>query len=126
MQEQADAEWERYLVSVRLTCITGLKKTVPIPRNDFHILELDELYWFIGKKSNNKTQENTYVMTMVSRSPRQIVGFVACRIKSYNLTRQATNRRSEFKKLLIAVRKQNIIAQTAISAILISFIQAGI
>ena len=50
--------------------------------NDFHILELDELYWFIGKKSNNKTQENTYVMTMVSRSPRQIVGFDAAGDKS--------------------------------------------
>lgn len=70
------------MVSVRLTCITGLKKTVPIPRNDFHILELDELYWFIGKKSNNKTQENTYVMTMVSRSPRQIVRFDAAGDKS--------------------------------------------
>lgn len=59
-----------------------IKKTVPIPRNDFHILELDELYWFIGKKSNNKTQENTYVMTMVSRSLRQIVGFDAAGDKS--------------------------------------------
>ena len=39
------------------------------------ILELDELYWFIGKKAKTETRENTYVMTMVSRSPRQIVGY---------------------------------------------------
>ena len=39
------------------------------------ILELDELYWFVGKKPRTETRENTYVMTMVSRNPRQIVGF---------------------------------------------------
>jgi IS1 family transposase len=36
---------------------------------------LDELYWFIGRKGNGKTRENVYLMTMVSREPRQIVGF---------------------------------------------------
>ena len=38
-------------------------------------LELDELYWFVGKKPRTETRENTYVITMVSRNPRQIVGF---------------------------------------------------
>ncbi|MGN0650266.1 MAG: hypothetical protein ACI4KM_07505 [Oscillospiraceae bacterium] len=38
-------------------------------------MELDELYWFVGEKSKTETKENTYVMTMVSRLPRQIVGF---------------------------------------------------
>ena len=38
-------------------------------------MELDELYWFVGKKPRTKTRENTYIMTMVSRLPRQIVGF---------------------------------------------------
>ena len=38
-------------------------------------LELDELYWFIERKPRTETRENTYVMTMVSREPRQIVGF---------------------------------------------------
>ena len=37
--------------------------------------ELDELYWFIGKKSNSKTHENVYLITMISRNPRLIVGF---------------------------------------------------
>ena len=53
---------------------TGLKKTIQ-NKSDFHILELDELYWFIGKKSKTETRENVYVMTAVSREPRQIAGF---------------------------------------------------
>jgi len=39
------------------------------------IVELDELYWFIGHKPRSKTRENVYIMTAVSRNPRQIVGF---------------------------------------------------
>ena len=39
------------------------------------VFELDELYWFIKKKGTSKTRENTYLMTMVSREPRQIAGF---------------------------------------------------
>ena len=42
-------------------------------------LELDELYWYIEKKPRTETRENVYLMAMVSRNPRQIVGFdVAC------------------------------------------------
>jgi IS1 family transposase len=36
---------------------------------------MDEVYWFINKKAQSKTRENTYIMTMISREPRQIVGF---------------------------------------------------
>ena len=38
-------------------------------------LELDEMYWFVGKKPRTETRENTYIITMVSREARQIVGF---------------------------------------------------
>ena len=37
--------------------------------------ELDELYWFIERKPRTETRENVYLMTMVSRLPRQIAGF---------------------------------------------------
>jgi len=37
--------------------------------------ELDELYWFIERKPQTKTKENVYIITMVSRTPRQIVGY---------------------------------------------------
>ena len=44
-------------------------------------LELDEMYWFIEHKPETETRENTYIMTMVSRNPRQIVGFDVARDK---------------------------------------------
>ena len=37
--------------------------------------ELDEIYWFINRKERSKTRENTYIMTMISHEPRQIVSF---------------------------------------------------
>ena len=49
---------------------------------NFAALELDELYWFVGAKAKNQTRENTYVITIVSRNPRQIVGFDAAFDKS--------------------------------------------
>jgi len=33
------------------------------------------LYWFINQKAKTETRENIYVMTMISREPRQIVSF---------------------------------------------------
>jgi len=56
----------------------GLKKTGTVwisKETDFEDFELDELYWFIEKKAETKTRENMYIMTMISRNPRQIVGF---------------------------------------------------
>ena len=43
---------------------------------------MDELYWFVGRKGKSETRENVYVMTMISREPRQIVGFSVARDKS--------------------------------------------
>jgi len=39
------------------------------------ILELDELYWYIGKKAKTETKENVYLMLMVGRKDRKIYGF---------------------------------------------------
>jgi IS1 family transposase len=36
---------------------------------------MDELFWFVERKPRTETRENVYVMTIVSRNPRQIVGF---------------------------------------------------
>ena len=47
-------------------------------------LELDELYWFIERKAKSKTRENIYIITAVSRAPRQIVGFDVAFDKSPN------------------------------------------
>ena len=40
------------------------------------------MYWFVGQKATSETRENVYVMTAVSRNPRQIVGFDVARDKS--------------------------------------------
>jgi len=53
----------------------GLKKTTKNLETEYHLLELDELYWFVERKPRTQTRENVYLMTMVSRTPRQIVGF---------------------------------------------------
>ena len=42
---------------------------------DFSAFEMDELFWFIGERWSKEKGINTYIMTMVSRLPRQIVGF---------------------------------------------------
>lgn len=36
---------------------------------------MDELYWYIERKAETETRENMYIMTMVSRHPRQIMGY---------------------------------------------------
>ena len=43
--------------------------------NSYEVLEMDELYWFVFRKPKTQTGENIYLTTLVSRSPRQIVGF---------------------------------------------------
>lgn len=61
------------------------KEIIPekiIFEENMEYLELDELYCYIGQKSHTKTYENTYIITMVSRSPRQIAGFDAAFDKS--------------------------------------------
>jgi len=59
-----------------------IKKTITTVDNSPKIWELDELYWFLNKKSKNKTKENIYLITMISREPRQIVGFEVAYDKS--------------------------------------------
>ena len=56
------------------------------PDTDFGTFELDEVYWYLRWKERTKTRENTYIMTMISREPRQIIGFaVDSSIKSRTL-----------------------------------------
>lgn len=45
-------------------------------------MEIDELYWFTEYKPHTETRENLYVITMVSRNLRQIVGHVVSRDKA--------------------------------------------
>ena len=45
------------------------------PKTKTDAFELDELYWFIGKRKGYENGINTYLMTILSREPRQIVAF---------------------------------------------------
>ena len=45
-------------------------------------MEIDELYWFVGQKGTSETRENCYIIPLVSRVPRQIVGIDAAYDKS--------------------------------------------
>ena len=40
------------------------------------------MYWFIEEKPRTETRENVYIIAMVSREPRQIMGFDAAFDKS--------------------------------------------
>ena len=51
-------------------------------------MELDELYWFLESKPRTKTRENVYIMTMVSRKPRQILGHVVRDVYKRQLVEQ--------------------------------------
>jgi len=62
-------------------CTTGLKKTTE-KRQKEHTFEIDEMYHFVERKGIGETRENTYVITMVSRLPRQIIGIDAAFDKS--------------------------------------------
>ena len=89
--------WERFLASVKRMFTTGLKKTAQNLELDYQFLELDKMYWFVGKKPQTETRENTYIMTMVSRLPRQIVGFDVAFDKSPNRIQAIVDKAPEAK-----------------------------
>jgi len=45
------------------------------PATKTDAFELDEVYWFISKRKGYENGINTYIMTMLSRQPRQIVAY---------------------------------------------------
>ena len=59
------------------------------------IVELDELYWFLEYKPRTETRENVYLITMVSRKPRQIVGHVVSRNRSARTIQRMVDKAEE-------------------------------
>jgi len=51
-------------------------------KTNFNAFELDEIFWFTNRRKGHENGVNTYVMTMISREPRQIVGFAVENSKS--------------------------------------------
>jgi len=58
-----------------------IKKRDEIPEKE-HTFEIDELYHFVERKGTSETRENAYVIAMVGRLPRQIIGIDAAFDKS--------------------------------------------
>lgn len=56
---------------------------------------MDELYWYIGKKPRTETRENVYILTMVSREPRQIVGWEVAMNKATRTIQHMVDRAPE-------------------------------
>jgi len=84
-QVQAVVESAKFTASVKPTSTTGLKKTDTVwisSKTDFNNFELDEIFWFTGERRSHENGVNTYVMTMISRVPRQIVAFAVDKSKS--------------------------------------------
>ena len=61
-------------------------------------MELDELYWFLERKPHTQTRENVYIMTMVSRSPRQIIGYAVSRDKTAGTIQRMVDAAPEAKR----------------------------
>ena len=63
-------------------CVQLDKKNEVTVENFLDCAELDELYWYIGRKRPTEIRKNVYIMTAVSRNPRQVVEFDAAFDKS--------------------------------------------
>ena len=54
-------------------------------KTDLSAFELDEIFWFISERRSQEYGINTYIMTMISRTPRQIVAFDVDKAKAQQL-----------------------------------------
>ncbi len=61
------------ILSSRLKKRAQLMWINPATKTD--AFELDEVFWFIGRRKGYENGVNTFIMTMLSREPRQIVAF---------------------------------------------------
>lgn len=61
------------------------------PETKTEAFELDELYWFIGKRKGCENGINTYIMTMLSREPRQIVAYAVDNSVNARLIQEMVN-----------------------------------
>lgn len=57
-------------------------------KTENNVFEMDELFWFIKQKEDTETRENTYIITLISRNPRQIVGFSVDRLRNAKIMQQ--------------------------------------
>ena len=60
--------------------------------SNLEAFELDEVFWYLSHKEKNENRSNIYIMTMLSRIPRQIVGYcVDISVNSKSIQKIADN-----------------------------------
>ena len=88
------------LICTTIMSCAGLKKINSVwisNQTDFNSFELDEVFWFINTRKNNEMGVNTFIMTMISRIPRQIVAFNVDKSIKSRLIQQMVNSVSHAK-----------------------------
>ena len=68
------------------------------PQTKTEAFELDELYWFIGKRKGHENGINTFIMTMLSREPRQIVAYAVDNSVNTTLIQEMVERAAQAEK----------------------------
>ena len=68
------------------------------PLTDFSIAEYDEIFWFTVRRKGHEYGVNTYVMTCLSRFPRQIVAFEVDNSVKSKIIQQMVNRNQPFNR----------------------------
>jgi len=76
----------------------GLKKAILLGDNSCEALKSDELYWFIERRAHTETRENVYLLTIVSTTLRQNVGFDVASDKSSTGMQEMENAAPEAQK----------------------------
>lgn len=62
--------------------------------------QMDELFWFIKRKERTKTKENTYIILLISTSPRQILGYYAGKYRNAKEIAEDSRRSAESESIL--------------------------
>ena len=76
------------MASATQTYTGGLKKTEAVwisEKTELNAFELDEIFWFIAERKGSENGVNAYVMTMISRKPRQIIAFDVDKTKAQSI-----------------------------------------
>lgn len=68
------------------------------PHTDFAVAEYDEIFWFTVARKGHEYGVNTYIMTCLSRSPRQIVAYEVDKSVKAQVIQSMADRNPPFAK----------------------------
>ena len=71
------------------------------PNTDYYAAEMDEVFWFIKCRKDNDMGINTYIMTIISRCPRQIIAFAVDNSVKAAIIQQIVDSTKPFQKYFV-------------------------